>query len=325
MKVLEDLTQTSDSGLHQLWLQLQHKHLKYVVVCTVYRPLVCAISCLVDDLMPSYTHALTLNKSIVLTGDLNCDLLVDNPRGDALRSFCTAVNATKIIKDPTRVTRSSSTLIDIVLTSDSSLVRDSGVLDTNISDHVLVYTVLDLKIAKSKECYITTRSYKNYNVEQFSSNISHIPWNILDLNDSLDEKVDGFNDLFLACLNDQAPIKTIKVKPKSIPFITDDIRKMITTRNNLHRIGRQSGFLSDWNAFKQQRCKVKLSLKKAESGYYNHHILSNKNNGTSLWKTIRRALPSKSTPNLKYSKDTSLLAEEFNHFFISGGKALSAS
>ena len=84
VKVLKDLTQTSDSGLHQLWFQIQHKHLKSVVVCIVYRPPDCAISSLADDLMPSYTHALSPNKPIVLTGVLNCDLLVDNPRGDCL-------------------------------------------------------------------------------------------------------------------------------------------------------------------------------------------------------------------------------------------------
>ena len=83
----------------------------------------------------------------------------------------------------------------------------------------------------------------NYNAEKFCSDISHVPWKTLDLMDSLDERVDGFNNLFLACLNDHAPIKTIKVKRRSIPFITDDIRKMITTRNNLHRIARQSGHL----------------------------------------------------------------------------------
>lgn len=121
VKILKDLTRTSDSGLEQLWLQIQQKHLKSVVACIVYRPPDCALSCLADDLMPSHTQALSLNKLIVLTGDLNCDLLVYNPRGDAFRTFCTAVNATQLIKDPTRVTRSSSTLIDIVLTSDSSL------------------------------------------------------------------------------------------------------------------------------------------------------------------------------------------------------------
>ena len=324
-KILKDLTRISDSGLHQLWLQIQHQHLKSVVVCVVYKPPDSVISCLTDELMPSYTTALSLNKPIVLTGDLNCDLLMDNPKGDALRSFCTALNATQLIKDPTRVTASSSTLIDIVLTSDPGIIKDSGVLDITISDHFLVYAVLDLKTPKPKAHYITTRSYKNYTADQFCSDISRIPWNILDLKDSLDDKVDGFNDLFLACLNCHAPIISVKLKRKSVPYITDDIKKLISARSNLHKIARQSGSLNDWNAFKQQRCKVKVALKKAETDYYNHQIISNKNSSASLWKTIRRALPQKSNPDRQYTKDTSVLAEEFNRYFISVGEKASAA
>ena len=121
---------------------------------------------------------------------------MDYPRGDALRSFSATVNTTELIKNPTRVTKLSSTLVDIVLTSAPSLVKESGVLDSTISDHFLVYVAVDLKIPKPKARYITTCRYNNYNTEQFSSDISRIPWNILDLMDSLDAKVDGFNDLF---------------------------------------------------------------------------------------------------------------------------------
>ena len=107
--------------------------------------------CLNDDLMPNDIHALSLNKPIILTGDLNCDLLTDNPRGIALRSFCTVINATQLVNHPTRVTRQSSTLIDVVLTSDPALVKASGVFETTISDHFLVYVVLDLKMPKLKQ------------------------------------------------------------------------------------------------------------------------------------------------------------------------------
>ena len=234
---------------------------------------------------------------------------MDYPRGDALRSFSATVNTTELIKNPTRVTKLSSTLVDIVLTSAPSLVKESGVLDSTISDHFLVYVAVDLKIPKPKARYITTCRYNNYNTEQFSSDISRIPWNILDLMDSLDAKVDGFNDLFLTCLNDHAPVKTVKLKRKSCPFITEDIKQLIVTRNNLH---------SDWNAFKRLRCNVKLALRRVEVDYYNNQIiLSNKNNTASLWKIIRRALPQKSNYDLQYTKDTSALTEEFDRFFIS--------
>ena len=123
---------------------------------------------------------------------------------------------------------------------------------------------------------------------------------------------------FLAYLNDHAPVKTVKLKRKSCPFITEDIKQLIVTRNNLH---------SDWNAFKRLRCNVKLALRRVEVDYYNNQIiLSNKNNTASLWKIIRRALLQKSNSNLQYTKDTSALAEEFNRFFTSvGEKASTAS
>ena len=41
-----------------------------------------------------------------MAGDVNCDLLVKNPKGDALLSFCASVNATQLIDKPTRVTKS---------------------------------------------------------------------------------------------------------------------------------------------------------------------------------------------------------------------------
>lgn len=47
--------------------------------------------------MPEYIQALSLNRDIVPAGDLNCDLWSPNPRGEALKSFYTAVNATQLI------------------------------------------------------------------------------------------------------------------------------------------------------------------------------------------------------------------------------------
>ena len=115
---------------------------------------------------------MSLDKDILLMGDLNCDLLSDNPRSQALLSFCTSENATQLIKQPTRVTESSSTLIDIILVSSPCLVKSSGVMDLTISDHYLVYAVLNLKVPKPASTCLTTRSFKNYSVEQFSDVIS---------------------------------------------------------------------------------------------------------------------------------------------------------
>ena len=104
--ILKDLTGIGESGLHQLWLQVQNKKLRSLLVCVVYRPPEVDVACL--------QKALSLNKEIVVTGDANCDLLAKNPKGDALFSFCTSVNTTQLIDTPTRVTKSSRSLLVIV-------------------------------------------------------------------------------------------------------------------------------------------------------------------------------------------------------------------
>ena len=186
-KVLKDLSVISPSGLHQLWLQIQHKNTKSPIICIVYRPPDIPTSCLENDLMPSYSHALSFNKDIIVTGDLSCDLLTGNPKGNALRSFYSPINATQLIKDPTRVSKTSESLIDILMVSNPVLVRNSGVLKLTTGDHYAVYTTLNLRIPKAKATYISTRNYKIYNAEKFSADVSMIPWTALDLMDTCDE------------------------------------------------------------------------------------------------------------------------------------------
>ena len=139
------------------------------------------------------------------------------------------MNATQLIYEPTRVTQSSSTLIDVVLVSNPALVKSSGVSDITISDHFLVYAVLDLTMPKPAAIHITKRSFKNYHTETFAGDISRVPWDIVNFSESVDDKLDAFNDLFLARLNKHAPVKTIKVIHRSIPFITEEIKQLFLT------------------------------------------------------------------------------------------------
>ena len=170
--VLKDLAGIGESGLHQLWLQIQNKKRRSILLCIVYRPPDIGFSCLENELMPTYVKVLSRNKDIVLTGDANCDLILKTPRSDALWSFCTSVNAHQLIDRPTRVTLTSCSLLDIVMVSNKDIVKTSGVLDLTISDHYLVYVVLDMKVPKPPPIYITTRSFKNYTADQFSSYIA---------------------------------------------------------------------------------------------------------------------------------------------------------
>ena len=107
--------------------------------------------------------------------------------------------------------------MDIITVSKQSLVISSEVAELTISDHYLVYVILNLKPPKQAPNYIVTRRFKNYKVDQFIDDISHIPWETLSLLESADEQLDAFNDLFVTCLKHHAPLKTIQLKRKPNP------------------------------------------------------------------------------------------------------------
>ena len=50
-----------------------------------------------------------------------------------------------VIKEATRITPSTETLIDVIATNKPELVRTTGVLPLGITDHSLVYATLRLK------------------------------------------------------------------------------------------------------------------------------------------------------------------------------------
>jgi hypothetical protein len=52
----------------------------------------CPVACLDDDLAPNINHDLTINENIVITGDLNCDLLRSTGDGQRLVELCNNFN-----------------------------------------------------------------------------------------------------------------------------------------------------------------------------------------------------------------------------------------
>ena len=117
-----------------------------------------------------------------------------------------------------------------------------------------------------------------------------------------------------------APIKTLKLKRKSNPSITAEIKKRIKTRNKLHKRAHKSGSHEDWKVFADLRREIKQSIRQAERDYFTQQVITNKGNTGSLLKTIRRALPNKPSKRPQYTRDTDVLANEFNRFFISVGQ-----
>ena len=249
VKCLKNITGISEFGFHQLWMLIQLRKLRSILLRVTYRPDYCPTSTLTfhDIFMENYLHALTLGKEIIVAGDLNCDLLKpDSTEAMSLLDFCTSVNQTQMIKEPTRVTETSSSLIDIIMTSNVSLVENYGVVLSHISDHYLIYASLKLKMLKPPPTYKCVRSYKHYKPDSFLADLQRIPWYDISIMDDANVMLHHFNERFLHVMETHAPVKTVRIKHRSCPFISREIRDLMQYRNNLLKTARSTKSRTDW-------------------------------------------------------------------------------
>lgn len=320
--VLKELSQISESNFHQLWINLQCKKNKAIIICVTYRPPNCPLNCFEDFFKPNYVQALTMNKPIFVLGDLNCNMLKDGPDHRALADISTELNLTQVIKTPTRITDTSQSLIDVILVSSTALVLESGVLNTSISDHLPVYVSLKLKAPKMPPCYITARSYKNYNPLLFSFDLATKSDCLLSIFSDADvnTKLENFNNVLHSTLDVHAPVKTFKVRSRPCPYVSHEIKELMKFRDQLHRRFLQTRDKRDWEVYKESRNCVKTKLKNAARNHIFDEVKEHKNNSGSLWKIINNVIPSKEKETQVYSKDRKSIVEDFNQFFTSVGR-----
>ena len=150
------------------------------------------------------------------------------------------------------------------------LVHESGVINISISDHFLVYLILNLKPPKQPKSYITVPSYKNYNPMLFKTDLASENDTLLSIftESVVNSKLKKFNDVLLSTLQSHAPVKTIRVRNRPCPYITQSIKDLMTYRDKLHRKFKLSRDHTDWISYRNARQSVKIALKNQRKNMY---------------------------------------------------------
>ena len=99
--------------LELLTLEIKHTNCKPIIVMFWYRQegTMHVISTLFENVLQRVE---TENKDIVLIGDVNCDILNPCCYTKKLQEVCENHHIYQLIKDPTRITETSFTLIRII-------------------------------------------------------------------------------------------------------------------------------------------------------------------------------------------------------------------
>lgn len=176
----------------------------------------------------------------IIMGDFNIDHL--KPDSSACKFFREHVtepfDLSQVITEPTRITDTSSTLIDLLLVSYPDNVKVSGVVDVPaIGDHCLIFSSYSIKKPKFKPKIITKRKMDNFDTEQFKNDIAFAPWGCLSAFDygDLDNKITVIENIYRDIMDKHCPKVEMRVThPTSSAWRTDEIKQLQNDRDRYY-------------------------------------------------------------------------------------------
>ena len=128
----------------------------------------------------------TINKESYILGDFNIDLYLSEKCSTTVsntipydvwkyQEFCNFFSLKQLISCPTRISCSSSTIIDHILASYPDRVSQKGIIDIGISDHQLIFCIRKtLKTKTGSHKQISFCSLKNYSVVAYEEALKKV-------------------------------------------------------------------------------------------------------------------------------------------------------
>ncbi len=113
-----------------------------------------------------FSGFLVLKRNLFILGDFNDNLHLKDSR---LSKLIKNIKLTQIIDKPTRVTPTSATLLDLVITNKPDMILAHNTVPQIIADHDLVSVQIDMTKPKRQPVNKTFCHLGKYSPEMFSS------------------------------------------------------------------------------------------------------------------------------------------------------------
>lgn len=317
---LIDLALPNKVGVEDLWLSVQcNKHPAILIGCVYRHPKATKES--FEYLQDVFRQLCISKKNFYILGDFNDDML---NKGSKLHGIIKNNRLVQLIDVPTRVTATSATVLDLVVTNNPDSVLGKEVVPNFISDHDLISIMINITKPRRKPIIKTFRQFKNYDKLTLSNLIlsEHHNFNKILDTDNVNTQVNIFNKNFIKCLDRCAPIVTKEIKRPHKPWFTDELKAVINNKNKIHndlRSDRKNVLLLE--QYRNAKKQVKSLIQSSKKEYYWKELNNNKNNSSSKWNIIKEIVPStKSSSETYIFEDKDRKAEEFNTFFANVGK-----
>lgn len=303
----------SRNDIEQLWVSTKING-KVFLVGTIYRPpnydynifLNSFENTVINDLPGAYEHLFCL-------GDFNIDQLqIYNSATKLFSNVIDCLGFEQIINEPTRTTNTTSSIIDLILTNDSSVVTEKGVLCLhNISDHDLIYCKINIAVTVQPRV-IMYRDYKNLNMVNFNRHLHSLPlFHIIEI-ENIDNKLHFLNKCLLDLYDTHIPLKSLVIKGPYTPWVTYNLKQMMKSRDKAHMKYLKNKTQDNWEYYKSLRNFTNRAVKREKKAYVEYKL---KHTATSqVWRELKKLnVINNKTSDIPLELQN---AEEINNFFL---------
>jgi hypothetical protein len=247
-----------------------------------------------------------LKKPILILGDFNIDLLKSHL---AWESTIHLFGLKQLVKEPTRITPTSATLIDHIYCTTPLNVTNVQTLHNAMSDHCPVACVWSCKTpskGKGKHTYVQYRSTKNFNSNTFLLDLSRETFDDVYQCSNPEDALNLWYSKFNLLLDKHAPLKKRRVKHQTLPkWLTPEIINTMKERDACKKDKR-------FDDYKKLRNKVSILVKEAKKKYIDE-IINNGNDTASLWRAMNTVTNKSQT---KANNNTSHSPQDFNQYYV---------
>ena len=296
-----------------------------------------------DDKM-NFLNTLKNNKAFII-GDINLDLNADNitSSGSDYLKMLQSHAFFPIITKPTRVSASSQTIIDHILTNDTESTITPGVFPYKISDHYPIFCTITNSIFSNYHSEVPY-SYRNVNSvdgDKFRSDLeSSLNPLLLDITHSpptsqnkLDESFTRLVEIISKVIDKHAPLISVSRKQKrwqKKPWLTKGLIISIKNKQRLYKTYFLTGNEFEKSFYKKYSNKLTRVKNLSKKHYYKNALSQRKNNPKELWKFIKSVIPSKATTsspskllvNGIFVEDPFEISHQFNKYFTEVGESI---
>lgn len=302
------------------------------IYSVLYRPPNGNVSSFMQFLEALFCFANQERCLLFLGGDFNINMLEDSHLKDDFVGLLTSNNISNVIIPPTRITCTTSTLLDLFLTNHDENNISAGVLSIGISDHLPIIMFINKNMSDSTVPNFPTMSQdiSSRTLEEFRETISTIDWSPMFNTTDADECYDFFISTFKNVYSTSFPMRCIRPNKKARkPWVNGHLLKLIKKKNVLYDSFVKTRDEEKLREFKKFRNFVNAQLRQAKRLYYAAKFdASCLRQPDIVWKQLHSLLRSPSqdkaivnmTIHNKIISGTEL-ADTFNDYFVSIGNS----